>query len=151
MEYFVPQVALRTKNSTNGPDSAHISIEGTMQKTNQAPFESDSESPNSVDLIAHSTPPSQVDFAVDDESGDCKEMLESTIEDGGESEYWETVSDFASDITGAARNALSNRRPYFKKVVAVIVYWETASRLKHLRIRPISWADFSKTVSVSKY
>jgi Caspase domain len=60
-------------------------------------------------------------------------MPEGTIEDGGTSEYWETVSDFASDITRAAKDALLNRRTYFKKVLAVIAYWETASGLKHLR------------------
>ena len=97
------QVALRTKNSTNGPDSTHdFIIEGAVQKTNQAPSDNGSKSPNSVELVAHSTPPSQVDVPVDDEFGDPREMPEGTIEDGGASEYWETVSDFASDITRAA-------------------------------------------------
>lgn len=47
--------------------------------------------------------------------------------------YWQTVSDLAPDITGAAKTILSNKRLYFKKVVAVIAYWETASGLDRLR------------------
>lgn len=47
--------------------------------------------------------------------------------------YWQTVSDLAPDITGAAKTVLSNKRPDFKKVVAIIAYWETASGLDRLR------------------
>ncbi|QLI66560.1 uncharacterized protein G6M90_00g051800 [Metarhizium brunneum] len=47
--------------------------------------------------------------------------------------YWQTVSDLAPDITGAAKTILSNKRLYFKTVVAVIAYWETASGLDRLR------------------
>ena len=36
-------------------------------------------------------------------------------------------------MTRAAKNALLSRKTYFKKVVAVIVYWETATGLEHLR------------------
>ncbi len=128
------QVPLRTKNSTNGPDSNHISIEGAVQKTNRTPSNSDPEASNSVGLVGHSTTLSQVDVRVDDdEFNESKEILESAVEDGGASEYWDTVSDFASDIAKGARDALMNRRTYFKKVVAVIAYWENATRLEHLR------------------
>ena len=133
VECFVTQVALRTKNSTNGPDSTHVSVDGAVQKTNQAPFAGDSESPDSILLVAHSISPSQVDVPVDIEFGDSKEKLEGTIEDEGASEYWVKVSDFAFDITRAARNALLSRRTYFTKLVAVIAYWETATGLNHLR------------------
>ena len=114
--------------------SSAKSKQGTVrsQVANQAPSDGDSEASNSIDLVRHSPPLSQADVPVDDESGDCQKMPEGTIEEGGASE-WETVSDFASNITRAAKNALSNRRPCFKKVVAVIAYWETATRLEHLR------------------
>jgi hypothetical protein len=52
---YGPPVALRTKNSTTGLDSTHVSIEGVVPKTNQAPSDSDSESTISVDLVAHFT------------------------------------------------------------------------------------------------
>ncbi len=123
-------VALGTKNSTNGPESTHVLIEGAVQKTDQA---SSSESLNTVDFVAHSTPPPQINVLVDDEVGDSEEMPEGTSEDRGASAYWETAFDFASDITRAAKNVLLNRRPYFKEVVAVIAYWETATGLQHLR------------------
>ncbi|KID81294.1 lipoxygenase [Metarhizium guizhouense ARSEF 977] len=84
---------------------------------NQVPSDNACEPPNSVNSVATS----QGIVQVDNSNGMPA------------SEYWETVSDFASDITRAAKNALSNRRSHFKKVVAVIAYWETSSGLDHLR------------------
>ena len=125
-------IQLRRESSTNGTASTHDSIEGTIQKTNQAPSDNDFESTNTVGPVG--PPLSQVDVPVnDDKFKDSKEVPKSTIKDGGTGEYWDTVSTFASDITNAARNALLNRRAYFRRVVAVIAYWETATRLGHLR------------------
>ena len=61
------------------------------------------------------------------------EDLNDVVTDGTASEYWDTVRDFASDITRAAKHALSNRRTHFQRVVAVIVYWESSTGLQHLR------------------
>ena len=122
---------LRTKNFPNEPDSTNNSIEDAVQETSHGPSHNDSESPDPINLVAHFTPPSQVDVPVDDEAGDSKKML-GTNEDGEASENWETVSDLASDMARAARNALFSRK-HFKKVVAVIAYWETATGLEHLR------------------
>ncbi len=72
VECSMAQVALRMKSSTNAPNSSHVSIEGAVHKTSQAPSDSYLESPNSLDLDAHSTPSSQVNVAVDDEIGDSK-------------------------------------------------------------------------------
>ena len=124
--------ALRTKNSANGPDSTNVSMEGAVQETSHELSHSDSESPDPIDPVAHVTPPSQVDVPVNDENGDSKQTLD-TNEEREASEHWETVSDLASDMTRAARTALLSRRKHFKKVVAVIAYWETATGLEHLR------------------
>ena len=122
-----------TKNPTNEPKSTHVPIVGAVQKSTQAPSDYDSEASNAAGLVGHSLPLSQVDDLVNDEYDDSDEMSEGTIEDGGVSEYWETVSNFASDMTGAAKQALLSRKTCFKKVVAVIIYWETATGLDHLR------------------
>ena len=120
------------RRSTNGLGSTHFSIENVVQKTNQAPSDSDSTSRNSVDFVGNSPPLSRVQFPIDGESRDCAEMEEGKTEDEGSSQ-WETFSDFASDITRAAKNVLLSTRTCFKKVVAVIVYWETATGLDRLR------------------
>ena len=138
VEHCMAQSLVRTKNSANGPDSTHLGVDDAVQKTNEAPSEevpsdSVSEASNSVSLALSATPLSQVDVPADDEFDDSREMLESTTEDGGRREYWDTVSHFASDMTGAAKMALLERGKTFKKVVAVIVYWETSTRLDHLR------------------
>ena len=122
-----------TKDSTNDPDSSHISIEGAVQETNQAPSNSDFDSPNSSDLVEHSKPPSQVNAPVDDEFGDSKEIPEGMIKNRVPDRYWDTVGEFASEISKTAKNVLSNRRPYFKRVVAVIAYWEKSTELQHLQ------------------
>ena len=127
------QDPLRTNNPTNEPNSTHFSSEEPVQKTTQASSDCDSEASNTVGLVGHSPPLSQVDDQVNDEFDDSNESSEGTIEDRRASEGWETVSDFASDMTGAAKKALFNRKTYFKKMVAVIVYWETSSGLEHLR------------------
>ena len=116
------QDPLRTNNPDSEPNSTHFSSEGPVQKTTQAPSDCDSEASNTVGLVGHSPPLSQVDDQVNDEFDDSNETSEDTIEDRRASESWETVSDFASDMTRAARNALLSRKTYFKKVVAVIVY-----------------------------
>ena len=132
VECSMAQVALRTKNSANGPDSSNVSIDSAVQETSHEPSRSHSESPDSINLVAHSTLASEVNIPVGDEDGDSKKML-GTDEDREASQNWETVSDLASDIARAARNALFSRRKIFKKVVAVITYWETAIGLEHLR------------------
>lgn len=130
VECSMAHVALRTKNFPNEPDSTNNSIEATAQESHE-PCHSDSESPDPINHVAHSSPPSQVDVPVDDEDGDSIKML-GTNHDGEASDNWETVSDLASDIARAARNALFSRK-HFKKVVAVIAYWESATGLEHLR------------------
>ncbi|KAG8532210.1 uncharacterized protein KY384_003851 [Bacidia gigantensis] len=124
------QIGLHTKESFNGEDFMPVStpFKGAIQKADQAPSDSDSESTSSVDRVSHATNSSQVDSQVGDGLNDPKEVLEGTFED----ENWERVSDFACNITGAARNALLNRK-HVEKVVAVITYWETSNKLEHLR------------------
>ncbi|KAF5137705.1 hypothetical protein E5D57_001484 [Metarhizium anisopliae] len=75
----------------------------TEPNTNQVSSDDDCESPNSVNSVATS-------------QGDVP-----------------TVSDLAPNIPRAAKTVLSNKRPHFKKAVALIAYWETASGLDHLR------------------
>ncbi|EFZ02069.2 hypothetical protein MAA_01651 [Metarhizium robertsii ARSEF 23] len=90
----------------------------TEPNTTEAPSVDDCESPNSANSVATS----QGDVPVDDSDGIP-----------ASEHYWQTVSDLAPDITRAAKTILSNKRPHFKKVVAVIAYWESASGLDHLR------------------
>ncbi|KID95628.1 hypothetical protein MAJ_08418, partial [Metarhizium majus ARSEF 297] len=85
---------------------------------NQVSSDDDCEPPDSVNSFATS----QGDVPVDDSDGIP-----------ASEHYWQTVPDLAPDITRAAKTILSNRRPHFKNVVAVIAYWETASGLDHLR------------------
>ena len=122
VEYSMAQDPEPTENPMNEPNSTHVSIEWAIHKTTQAPSDCDSEASNTVGLVGHSPPLSQVDDRVNDEFDDSSEISEGTIEDRGTREGWETVSDFASDMTRAAKNALLSRKIYFKKVVAVIVY-----------------------------
>lgn len=126
------QVTLRTKDTADGPDSTNVPIEGAVQETSHEPSHSDIDSPDSIDSVVHGAPPLQSNVLVDEEDGDSKEMLD-TNGDREASEHWETVSDLASDMARAARIALLSRRKHFKKVVAVIAYWETATGLEHLR------------------
>lgn len=72
---------------------------------NQVSSDDDCEPPDSVNSFATS----QGDVPVDDSDGIP-----------ASEHYWQTVSDLASDITRAAKTILSNRRPHFKKVVAVL-------------------------------
>ncbi|KAK0517143.1 hypothetical protein JMJ35_000298 [Cladonia borealis] len=125
VEYSMAQDPEPTKSPTNEPNSNHVSIEGAEHKTTQAPSDSSSEAFNTVGLVCHSPPLSQVDDRVNDEFDDSDEISKGTMEDGAASEYWERVS--------SAKNALWSRRTCFKKVVAVIVYWEAATRLERLR------------------
>ena len=115
------QDPLRTNNPTNEPNSTHFSSEEPVQKTTQASSDCDSEASNTVGLVGQSPPLSQVDDQINDEFDDSNETSEGTNEDRRASQCWETVSDFASDMTRAAKNALLSRKIYFK-VVAVIVY-----------------------------
>lgn len=133
VEYSMARDPEPTKNPTNETNSTHVSVEGAVHKTTQAPSDCDSEASNTVGLVCHSPPLSQVDDLVNDEFDECDEVSEGAVEYGAASEYWETVSGFASDITKAAKNALLSRKTCFKNVVAVIIYWETATGLDHLR------------------
>ena len=119
-------------DSANGPDSTTVSIEGAVQETSHEPSYSDSEPPDPIDPEVYVTLPPQVHDPVDDEDGDSEKML-GRNEDREASEDWETVSDLASDVIRAAKNALFSRRRNYRKVVAVIAYWETATGLEHLR------------------
>ena len=132
VECSLAQLALRTMDSANGPDSTNVSNEGAVQETSPETYYSDSESsdPIAPDLYLTHTP--QVGVPVDDENGDSKKTL-GRNENREASEKWETVYDLASDATRAAKNALFSRRKTYKKVVAVITYWETATGLEHLR------------------
>ena len=126
------QVALRTKGTADGLDSTNVPIEGVAQETSHKTLHSDIDSPDSIDSVVNFAPPSRSNVLVDEESGGSKEMLD-TNEDWEASAHWETVSDLASDMARAARTALSSRRKGYRKVVAVIAYWETAAGLEHLR------------------
>ena len=103
-----------------------------MQETSHETLHNDIDSPDSINSVVNIAPPSQYNVLVDKEDGGSKEMLE-TNEDREASAHWETISYLASDMARAARTAMSSRRKHFKKVVAVIAYWETATDLEHLR------------------
>ena len=129
------QVPLRRKNSNNGPDSNHVSIGSELQKTKQASSAITSEASDFMGVVDPSSPPSQVDVRVgDDEFDDSEKMIECTVENERDSKYWDTVSEFASEITKAAGAALLGRGTSFKRVVAVITYWDEATNLGYLRV-----------------
>ena len=158
-EGCMAQVPVQTKHSIKGTDSTHLCIESAGEKTNEAtsneaPSESESQASNSIGLVAHATPLSQVDGPVDVDFDDSKEMLESTT-DEKERQYWDRVYDFASDMTEAAKMALLERGKVFRKVVAVIIYWETSTGLEYVRdqadkLATIFQVKFNYEVSVYK-
>ena len=125
-------IALRTKDSANGPDSINGSIGGQVQEISHEPSHTDSKSLDPIDPDVHATSPSQFNVLVDDGNGNSKKIRD-TNEDWEPSKHWETVSDLATDVARAAKNALFSKRKNFKKVVAVIAYWKTSTGLEHLR------------------
>ena len=127
------QVALDTKNFTNEPESNHASVQGLEQEINQSTCDSDPRQLNSVKSPVHSTPSPRHDVPDNNENDDSRGKLEDTGKKNVPDKYWTTASEFAEEITVAARNALSSKRRSITKVVAVITYWETATGLSYLR------------------